>query len=208
MGAVIFCSGIINDYDSLKKRDFSDELIICADGGVRHTNELGLCPNVIIGDNDSWREEYPDVAEVYEYPRRKNFTDTQLCIDYAIEHGYYDIEILGGFGGRHDHEYSHYCLMEYALERDVRVVMKNENNCIWMEKTPFVLEHAGYKYVSFFAYGGSVEEFSVKGLKYTADNMLLKSGLVQATSNEFVEGETAEISFKSGTLLVMLCDDM
>lgn len=207
MKAVIFCSGDIKDYSRLRQRSFEDILVLCADGGLRHTETLGIVPAVIIGDNDSWIREYSTSAKVLVYPTKKDFTDTHLCIDYAIEQGCLEIEILGGFGGRHDHEYSHYCLMAYALKKGVRVKMTDEHNDIWMESKPFVLHKTGRKYVSFFPYGGDVEGFSVKGLEYSAENLTLFCGLVQATSNEFGDSDRAEVNFKSGTLLVMLCDD-
>lgn len=207
MKAVIFCNGEIRDYEWVKKRSFDNVLVICADGGLRHTRTIGVKPDIIIGDNDSWETEYSDSAEVFIYPPKKDFTDTQLCVDCAIERGCDEIEIIGGFGGRHDHEYSHYCLMAYALDMGIRLKMTDERNVIYMEDKPFVLKKSGHKYVSFFPYGGDVEGFSVKGLEYEADNMTLRCGLVQASSNEFADCETVQVDFKSGRLLVMLCND-
>ena len=206
MKAVIFCNGEIEDYSGLYER-CSDSLIICADGGLRHAKMLGITPDVIIGDNDSWQDVYEGAAETFVYPTRKDYTDTQLCIDCAIEKGCDKIELFGGMGGRHDHEYSHYCLMAYALSRGVELIMINECNLIFMKDKSFTLKKCGYKYVSFFPFGGDVEGFSVDGLEYTAENMRLECGLVQATSNEFSDSEEANISFKSGRLLVMLCND-
>ena len=169
---------------------------------------LGITPDVVIGDRDSYAEYLGlDTAEVLVYPAEKDFTDTHLCVDYAIEKGCSEIELLGGFGGRHDHEYSHYCLMAYALKKGVKLKMTDKYNEIWMEDKPFILEKGKRKYVSFFPYGSDVEGFSVKGLKYSAKDITLSCGLVQASSNEFEDCERAEVSFKGGMLLVMLCDD-
>ena len=206
MKAVIFCNGNIDRYEGLKEKCVGN-LVICADGGLRHTKYIGIKPDIIIGDNDSKGNIPSDAQEVYVYPVKKDDTDTKLCVDCAIEKGCDEIEILGGTGGRLDHEYSHYCLMAYALERGVCLTVTNECNKIFMKDKPFVVERGGYKYISFFPYGGKVEGFAVSGLEYKAENMTLDCSLVQATSNEFSDEESAEISFDSGRLLVMMCND-
>lgn len=205
--AVIFCGGPIASYDYLKAMDFQGKLIICADGGLKHLEVLGLSADVIIGDHDSWTGEYPESAEVIKLPTEKDFTDTNFCIDYLVERGYKNIEIIGGMGGRADHEFSHYCLLAYGLSKGARIRMTDGHNEIWMENKPFTLCRGDKKYVSFFPFGGAVEGFSVRGLKYPADNIRLECDKVQASSNEFLDCETAKIDFKSGTLLVMLCED-
>lgn len=207
MKAIIFCSGEIRDYEYLKNRDFDNCLIICADGGLRHAEALNIIPDVIIGDGDSYKGDFPQNGNVIRYPSDKDFTDTNLCIDYALEKGYKEIEILGGLGGRRDQEFSHYCLMAYGLSKNIKIKMSDELNEISMENKPFILKKGDKKYVSFFPYGGTVEGFSVKGLKYETENMYLEPHLVQASSNEFSNNDTAEITFKSGTLLVILSRD-
>ncbi len=206
MKAIIFCSGKIEDYEYLKNKDFDNCLIICADGGIRHARALNITPEVVIGDGDSW-DEVPDDAKIIKYPTHKDFTDTNLCIEYAIEKGCTEIELLGAIGGRCDQEFSHYCLMAYGLSKNVSIKMSDELNEIWMQNKPFSLRRGDKKYVSFFPYGSAVEGFSVKGLKYEAENICLKPYLVQASSNEFSNQDTAEVTFKSGTLLIILSSD-
>ena len=207
--AIIFSSAAVTDYSYLEERDFGGSLVICADGGYKHARRLGIVPDIFLGDNDSFAAEIPDGVEHVIYPPEKDKTDTNIAVDYAIGRGADEIVLIGGIGGRIDQEFTHFCLMEYALKRGVRLKMIDDINEIWMESEPFTLKKSDCrkKYVSFFAYGGRVENFSVKGLKYEAEGMSLDPGLVQASSNEFAEAETAEICFDSGTVLVMLCDD-
>ena len=77
-----------------------------------------------------------------------------------------------------------------------------------MENRPFTLQRTEKRYVSFFPYGGPVEDFSVRGLKYETEHMTLDCGRVQASSNEFAGADEAQISFRSGVVLVMLCQDL
>lgn len=207
MTAVIFCGGNIESYSDLPYVNYNEAYVLCADSGVRHAIALGLKPNVIIGDRDSWKEEYPDADKVIVCPPEKDFTDTALCVDTAIEYGCDEILLFGGTGGRLDHEFSHFCLMAHALECGVRLKLIDNRNEIWMENKPFTLKRGEKRYVSFFPYGGDVEGFTVSGLLYTAENMHLSCSEAAASSNEFGESDTAEISFSCGTVLVMLCRD-
>lgn len=205
--AVIFCSGEM-DTDAVWKENLrEDTLILCADGGIRHARRLGITPDVVIGDQDSEQQTYPESSLHFEYPPEKDATDTNLCLDYAIEQGCKEILILGGLGGRLDHEFSHYSLLLYCLRKGVRLRLMNGKNEIWMEDHPFILERIGKKYVSFFPFGGPVEDFCIRGLKYEAEHMTLDCGLVQASSNEFAQEERAYISFRSGIVLVMRTSD-
>lgn len=207
MKAFIFCSGEVDNLEFLRGKNFDKGLIICADGGLQYANLLGITPDAIIGDNDSWESKYPECAEVMVHPKKKDYTDSRLCVDYAIAKGCTEIEIIGGFGGRRDHEYAHYCLMAYALEKGVKIVMSNSRNDIWMENKPFNLEKTSRKYVSFFPYGGDVNGFSVKGLKYSAKDIVLTCESALAASNEFTDKQRAEITFNSGRILVIISDD-
>ena len=210
--AVIFCGAEIENYDFLKRIDFTSMYIICADSVLRHAKALKLEPNLVVGDHDSWCGEYPESAERIECKPEKDDTDAGLCINGAIEREFNKILLLGATGGRLDHEFSHYCLMANALERGVRITMIDENNEIWLENKPFELSRAevdrdGKRYVSFFSYGGDVQNFSVHGLKYTAENINLKCSAAVASSNEFDGGDTAKIDFSDGMVLVMICKD-
>lgn len=207
MKGYIFCSAPIENYDFVRELDFTGSLIICADNGYSHVKKLGLTPDVWIGDHDSSQEECPEGITCFLYPEDKDFTDTNLCIDYALEHGCKELVLIGGLGGRIDHEFSHFCLMKYALERGARLTMLDDKNEIWMADQGFVLCRNEKRYVSFFPYGGPVKGLCIRGLKYEVENFSLDCGRVQASSNEFVDGDRAVVDFRSGTLLVMRCAD-
>lgn len=205
--AAIFCGGEMDTYtvwDNSKRDEF---LVICADGGIRHTEKIGIIPDVVIGDFDSAIGYDQKYNNSIVYPPEKDMTDSNICIDYALEKGIKEIYMYGGFGGRIDHEFSTFALLLYSLKKGVKLFLVNGRNKIWMEDKPFCLEPDDKKYISFFPYGGNVENFTVKGLKYEADGITLDCGMVQASSNEFSGATKAYISFDSGYLLVMRCSD-
>lgn len=204
----IFCAAPIADYAYLNSLPFENSLIICADGGIQHTARLGLRPDIWVGDHDSRKLALPDGVECHTYPTDKDFTDTNLAIDLALERGYGEIVFLGALGGRLDHEFSHYSLLKYLLERGGSGTLLDAHNEITMVfPSAFRLYKNEKKYVSFFPFGDRVEGLCIKGLKYEVENFCLDNGKVQASCNEFEDKDTAEISFTKGCLLIMRCED-
>ena len=53
MRAVIIGNGDIHNYEYIKSKLNDDDFIICADGGIRHTQHLGIKADVAVGDFDS-----------------------------------------------------------------------------------------------------------------------------------------------------------
>lgn len=208
MKCVIFASAKIKNYEFLKDFSFEDSYIICADGGLIHTRNLGITPNLWMGDGDSLPGGVPDGIETLTFPSRKDFTDTDLAIQHALEKGYKDITVIGGLGGRIDHEFSNLCLLKKILDNGGCGTLMDENNVITMKNAPFTIEKGGMEYVSFFPFGGDVTHFSVSGMRYEAKDITLKIGETLGVSNCFDEGTKAEISFESGYLLVISSKDI
>ena len=205
--AVIFAGGKMDAAKVWDQEERDDWLVICADGGYCHAAALGIVPDMIIGDCDSCEIPYPKEVSHRIYPSEKDETDTELCLNWAIEQGCQEVLILGGLGGRLDHEFAHFNLLLNGLNRGVQVRLRNEQNEIFMRNTPFSIEAGDKKYVSFFPYGGNVEGFSIKGLKYELAPMTLTCDMVRTACNEFLPGKKGEISFQNGNVLVMLCRD-
>ncbi|MBR5614241.1 MAG: thiamine diphosphokinase [Clostridia bacterium] len=207
MKCFIFGSAPIESYAFLKKTDFNNAFVICADGGIKHAEVLGITPDVWLGDGDSLLGASIKVKERYDFPVRKDNTDTDLAVELALERGYKDITILGGIGGRRDHEFSHFCLLKKILERGGTGCLIDEKNEITMKDKSFVLHRSDNKYVSFFPFGGDVTNFSVKGLRYEAEGIVLRCGEVQASSNCFDKNCEAHITFDKGFVLVICSND-
>ena len=77
--------------------------VICADGGYRNAQQMGVSPDLLMGDFDS--APLPDLpgVPVETFPEEKDDTDTMLAVKYAVREGFGRITILCGTGGRLDH---------------------------------------------------------------------------------------------------------
>ena len=78
---VIFCAA---GFDGLLMPTPDDALVIAADGGLKHTESLGLRPDIILGDFDSLGY-IPADSRVY--PVEKDDTDAMLAVRVGLEQG-------------------------------------------------------------------------------------------------------------------------
>ena len=126
-----------------------------------------------------------------------------------IREGAKEILIFGATGTRLDHVLANLGLLSMGKKQGVQIVLADQWNYITLVESGTVLkkEEQFGKYVSFFSVGGDVTGLSLKGFKYPLNRYHLTvedSGLT--VSNEITE-ETAEITYDSGQLLMIMSGD-
>ncbi|MBQ7499747.1 MAG: thiamine diphosphokinase [Clostridia bacterium] len=200
MTAVIFAAGEYYPCDELYIPDGA--FVIAADAGLNKLNELGITPDLIIGDFDSLG--YTPKGNVKVYPSRKDDTDTALAVKTAIEYGFDSIIIYGGLGGeRFDHAVSNIEVTEYAASKGARAYLVSNGQTVTAirnGKAEFSSGKSGY--ISVMALAGTARGVSIKGLSYTADGITLEPTDTLGTSNMFT-GNEAEISVEDGILTLI-----
>lgn len=84
----------------------SEVVYIAADGGAKSLKDIGIVPDFIVGDMDSYQEiedkEYFKNSEIIEI-REQNSNDFEKCIRFAKEKNYKNILIVGFHGGLLEH---------------------------------------------------------------------------------------------------------
>ena len=99
---VIFGGGEIADLRYAQNLLREDDYIICADRGYAYCVSMGVVPDLVLGDFDSYNGSLPQNCELLRYPVEKDDTDTMLAVKEAIRRGYHEIMMLGMLGGRLD----------------------------------------------------------------------------------------------------------
>ena len=195
---VIFCAA---GFDAPAEAILPGDFVIAADGGVKHTEKLGLNPDVILGDFDSLGF-VPEGATVY--PVEKDDTDAMLAVRRGLQRGYRRFVIYGGLDGdRLDHTLANFQTLQYLADRDAVGYLVGSKYLVTVVKNgkiSFPAESKGI--VSLFCLGPDAGGVTLRGLKYPLENGTLSSGFPLGVSNHFV-GEKAEISVKNGSLLVL-----
>ena len=108
------------------RRQVSGTRVIAADGGMAHADMLGVEPELWVGDFDSSGAELHRRfahTERQAHPVAKDATDGELAVDEAIRRGAADLVLLGGFGGRSDHQLQHLAHLLAIAEKGCGVLM-------------------------------------------------------------------------------------
>ena len=83
---VIFGAAKIQNYEQIKKNLLPDDFFVFCDGGLAHSKELKIEPDLIVGDFDSF--EKPDTNSEttisYSPSPRNNFTTSFFSIALLI----------------------------------------------------------------------------------------------------------------------------
>ena len=201
----IFAGG---DLGKIDRTWFSAQngFIICADSGYNHALNLGLEPDIIIGDFDSYTGRLPENAEIYRTVPEKDDTDTLMAVKIAIERGYMQIYLYGAIGGsRFDHTFANIQTMIYAHEHGANLIcIGNETICLQGAGEKMYLrnpEH-GEGYFSVFAITDTVRIKSLRGVKYPLESYDMKPSFPIGVSNEITDNQ-AFLEIEHGLALVI-----
>ncbi len=178
------------------------DLIIAADGGLKYLEELGIAPDIIVGDFDSLGR-VPSGDNVIVLPCEKDETDMSFAASVGLERGYKHFRLYGASGGRYDHTFSNLALLASLSKQGAAVTMDAGETSFLMitdGEVRFPSNAAGY--VSVFSHGETSTGVNIKNLKYPLYDYTLESTSVIGTSNEFL-GVESSISVARGTLVVV-----
>lgn len=199
MRAAILANGEIQNYEALKPYLKKDDYVICADGGLRHAEKLGLSPNLVMGDMDSV-SSFPEHVQKVIFPVRKNATDGQIVIEYALEQGFSELLLLGFFGGRADHFLTNMFLLTKTKEIDALMA---ENGCeIRLCKRENIISGKPGDVISIIPLSETLSGITTQGLDYPLADGTLYFGDSRGNSN-VMTGTECRISTKNGTGLII-----
>lgn len=184
------------------------DIIVGVDGGNMLLNHLGLLPHVVVGDFDSAELEgvmarVPQ-AHALTFNSEKDFTDSELAIQYLIDEAVESIVVIGGLGGRMDHFLGNIGLFEMTN----RLVFIDENHEITLMVGPDQKHIANdYEFVSLVPFSDCVKGIDLIGFKYPLDQATIKRGQTIGISNE-VLSSLATIRITSGKVMVFRVNEM
>lgn len=211
MNALVVSSGDIDNYKGLKELALTHDFIICADGGIRHLIEIGIDPDIIIGDLDSIDENSRDYIhgkrlKVIQYPVQKDETDTELAIIYLIDEGYKDITLTGVTGSRLDHSLSNIFLLRRLSENNIKAKIVDDNNTIYFANKYLKLKKNDPYYVSVIPISKEGIVVTLKGFLYPLMESKIEFGASLGVSNKITSNE-AEILISMGEALIIVAKD-
>ena len=195
---IVFCAA---GFEKLAEPIGEGDFVIAADGGLRHTEKLGITPDVVLGDFDSLGYA-PEGANVF--PVEKDDTDAMLAVRKGLELGYREFVLYGSLDGpRLDHTVANFQTLQFLCDHGAFGILAGIDTMAAVVKDSSLSFPAGCRgTVSVFCMGKDASGVTLKGLYYPLENGTLTAGFPLGVSNHFT-GEPAEISVMDGSLLVI-----
>ncbi len=207
MKAVIFAGGDIGNYEKVRKYLSDSDLIICADSGAEHAFNMGVIPDLLVGDMDSISpaslEKVKQLGiENHGFPSEKDYTDTELALDIALKQGANEAILLGGLGDRPDHSLANIFLMVSFKKLGLELKLADENWEMFLIDRPVEVGGEKGNILSLIPITPEVTGVTTKGLYYPLKDETLFMGPARGISNIFL-GNIAKVTIKQGLLLAV-----
>ncbi|MBQ6144606.1 MAG: thiamine diphosphokinase [Lactococcus sp.] len=218
MKIVILAGGPATAFDALIKAHTSnaDTFFIGVDRGAYRLMQAGFSVHLAIGDFDSLNsEEYAAVRvyadDIQQSPAEKDDTDLELAVLTAMTQfpDASDILILGGLGGRFDHEIQIFYLVLQTIFSELlsKITLLDAQNVIrFVGPGRHMLRKIPQMTYLAFASLTPVIGFSINQAKYDLPKTDFPSNF-SLSSNEFVDKRPVTIDFETGIVAVIQSRD-
>mgnify|MGYP000142131809 CR=1 FL=1 len=214
-GKTLLLSGGKTDIDfvSIYLKSHKFDTVVCADSGLETACKLDVKVDCFMGDFDSVSQETlaeyrsaDKAAKFVQYPKAKDYTDTQMVLEWILSEGASEITILGATGGRLDHFLSNLNILMKPLKQGIPAYIVDSHNRLYLidGETTLHREQVFGQYISLQPLSEKVYPVTLTGFQYGLKDYTLTYGDGRAISNEFApEAQTATISFTHGELIVI-----
>ena len=191
-------AAIVLNYDFSRKIEQED--IIAADGGYNRAVDRGYSPKVVVGDLDS-AKNIAEGVEIVKFNKKKDQTDGELAVKYAVSAGYRKLFIYGASGGRMDHVLYNMRLIAIAALMGVKCVICGDGFDAYYANSTFELEVKKNDLISIVPYQGKTHIISTEGLGYEINDVELDMFNTVGVSN-FATAEKILIKIDQGDALI------
>lgn len=185
----------------------NEDLLIGVDGGAKNILNLGLIPKVVVGDFDSLNQKIISQliqkrVRLIKYPKDKDFTDSQIALDYAIKQKVKRVIFVGLAGNRLDHVLTNLFFVTYPKYKNLEISFLDNKQQIYFVRSSLRFTGRKNDLVSLIPLFNDVTGIATTGLKFSLNAEVLYLGDSRGVSNAMT-GQTAEITVRSGLLIVI-----
>ena len=188
--------------NKIKKYTDCADIICAADSGIYLAERYHLKPDFIVGDMDSVKNA-DDIrkhgyAEITEYCRDKDYTDTELGFQLLRDKGCGTVVLVGGGGGRIDHLLAIYSMFFRETHPDVWLT---ENEEIVSVDSEISFDSEAGEEISFFPVSCSETRMESRGLKWELNKLVWRPG--DAGISNRAAGSSVHVKIITGRLVMI-----
>ena len=204
---IVFAGGDPGSLSYLRTVDYTDAFLVAVDRGLAVMAELGLTPDLFVGDGDSVAPELlmgldGDRTRVVILPAHKDVSDLEAAFDVLVtmeRHG--SVLVLAGLGGRLDH-----CLFNLQLAArhlaDFEDITFEDDRCLVRALTSSnALQLLAGMTVSFVPVTQEVQ-LSLAGFEYPLSHAVVQQGSTRTLSNVAC-GLVQQVIVECGTVVMI-----
>ena len=199
---VIVGGAAIHQYQRIRDRLRQDDWLVYCDSGLKHTQELGRDPDLIVGDFDSHEKPETD-TETIVLPCEKDDTDTAYAVKEAVRRGYREFLLIGVIGERFDHTLGNVSLLLYLDSLHIPACILDDYSEMRIISRETVEIKGDSSWFSLLNISGNARGITVRGAKYPLTDGEISSEYQFGISNEVLPGKTASVSVREGRLLLV-----
>lgn len=196
---VIVSGGAFSPVPDLRADDF----VIACDRGYTYCETLGIRPDLVISDFDSYDGPVDADIPLNTYVPEKDDTDTMLAARYAVEHGFQEVLLCCALGGRLDHLIANLQTLVFVEKHGLSAALSGEDTEITALSSGSVSlpRKQGWS-LSVFAADGPCRGVTLSGVKYPLHDAEILPSFPVGVSNQWAD-EAAVISVREGVLLII-----
>lgn len=203
--AVVFINGDLKDAQFPARVVKTDDFLIAVDGGLRHLLTAGLLPDILIGDLDSVSAEDLHIVQeknipIFRLDVRKDETDLEIAIQYAVNQGFKEILLLAAIGERIDHTLANILILTRHEWQKINFRVLNESQELFFICIQGEIRGSRGDLVSLIPITEKVTAVRTEGLDYPLFGEDLYQYKARGISN-VMSTSHAKINSESGLLL-------
>lgn len=205
---LVVANGYFAELETLKKEADLADIIICADGGLKYLDLINVEPTHLLGDFDSVD---PDLLMRYShidkevFPKKKDATDSELAIEYAMSLNPTQLVLMGMTGGRLDHELTNIHLLKTIPDKMKAVIVDSHNRIIYSDKSVELDGQVGSN-ISIIPISDKITGVKTFGLEYPLNSETLYLTSSRGVSNVIIDSKI-KIEIISGEFLIIIAKD-
>lgn len=205
---VIISGSSIKNYDKVKTFLKDDDYFVFADSGLYHKEKLGVRADLIIGDFDSYKDNPKKMCksdeQIISLPSEKDDTDTFYAVKECIKRGFKEFLLIGAIGKRIDHSFANISALIFIAQNNLKALAIDDYSAmrvIISGQKATIDENCNY--FSTISLSQKCTGVIITNAKYPLSDATIEFSYQYGISNENAHGKAAEVSIKSGTMLIV-----